>query len=154
LVVERLIRERLSSVEPSEWSLIGKDHRLLSAGKLDELLEFIVQALRRSSQVEEEFEEIGRMSRGFWKAVHGKASPGGMVPETSACVASLFELFRQTADTLVSFSGSLEEANERMASGALDQSDTVTRTTSTVEALSDKIDRISQNAENAAEACD
>ena len=53
-----------------------------------------------------------------------------------------------------SYSTSLEEANERMGSGAVDQSDTVSRTTSTVEALSDKIDRISQNAENATEACD
>ena len=40
-----------------------------------------------------------------------------------------------------------------MASGAADQSDTVERTTTTVEALSDKIDRIAQNAEDAAEAC-
>ena len=41
-----------------------------------------------------------------------------------------------------------------MASGALDQSETVSQTTTTVEALSDKIDRISQNAENATEACE
>jgi twitching motility protein PilJ len=41
-----------------------------------------------------------------------------------------------------------------MATGATDQSETVSRTTSTVEALSDKIDRISQNAENATEACE
>ena len=41
-----------------------------------------------------------------------------------------------------------------MASGATDQSETVSRTTTTVEALSDKIDRISQNAENATEACE
>ena len=63
-------------------------------------------------------------------------------------------MFRQTADTLIRYASSLEEANERMASGALDQSETVSQTTTTVEALSDKIDRISQNAENATEACE
>ena len=41
-----------------------------------------------------------------------------------------------------------------MASGAVEQSETVAQTTTTVEALSDKIDRISQNAEDAAEACE
>ena len=48
----------------------------------------------------------------------------------------------------------LEEANERVASGAHDQSEAVSRTATSVEALSDRIDRISRNAGEAADACE
>ena len=41
-----------------------------------------------------------------------------------------------------------------MASGAADQSEAVTRTASAVEALSEKIDRISTSAEEAVRACE
>ena len=48
----------------------------------------------------------------------------------------------------------LEEANERVASGAHDQSEAVSRTATSVEALSDRIDRIARNAGEAADACE
>ena len=48
----------------------------------------------------------------------------------------------------------MEEANERVASGAQDQSEAVSRTATSVEALSDRIDRISHNAGEAADACE
>ena len=48
----------------------------------------------------------------------------------------------------------LDEANERVASGAHDQSEAVSRTATSVEALSDRIDRISRNAGEAADACE
>ena len=153
-VLERLVREHLAAVESTGWGLPGQAPDPIGDGTLNDTIDLVRQALRRARQVEDENEDIGRMTRAFWTAVHGKGNASAPAPDARTCVASFFEMFRETADTLVRYSSSLEEANERMASGAVDQSDTVTRTTSTVEALSDKIDRISQNAENATEACE
>ena len=61
---------------------------------------------------------------------------------------------RQTAIEIHRDASSLEELNERVASGAGDQSEAVARTASAVEALSEKIDRISTNADEAARACE
>ena len=69
-------------------------------------------------------------------------------------VLALLEEFRQTAAVLVRDCAGLDEATGQIASGAVDQAETVSRTTSTVEALSDRIDRISQNADDAAQACE
>jgi len=154
MVMEKLVREHLSATEPSGWGLPDREPDPIGEGKLNDTLNLVRQSLKRARLADEETEDIGRMARAFWTAVHGKADPPAPVPDTRTCVASFFELFRQTADTLVHYSSSLEESNERMATGAIDQSETVSRTTTTVEALSDKIDRISQNAENATEACE
>jgi twitching motility protein PilJ len=153
-LLERLVRDHLAAIEASAWSLPGQQPEPIGEGALHDTLDFVRQALRRARQVDEESEDIGRMARAFWTAVHGKSAQPTPLPDTRTCVASFFEMFRQTADTLVRYASSLEEANERMASGAVDQSETVSRTTTTVEALSEKIDRISQNAENATEACE
>jgi ABC-type transporter Mla subunit MlaD len=61
---------------------------------------------------------------------------------------------RQTAAHMNGELSSLEEANERVASGANDQSEAVARTATSVEALSERIDRISRNAGEAADACE
>jgi twitching motility protein PilJ len=68
-------------------------------------------------------------------------------------LVAVLDAIRRTAALLLREAEALQEVNKKMASGAADQSDTVDRTTTTVEALSDKIDRIAQNAEDAAEAC-
>ncbi len=154
IVLERLVREHLSAAESDSWQLPGQGPDPIGEGQLNDTLQHVRQTLKRARLADEESEEIGRMARGFWTAIHGKANPPVPTPDTRSCVSSFFDLFRQTADTLVRYSDSLEEANERMASGAIDQSETVSRTTTTVEALSDKIDRISLNAENATEACE
>ncbi|MFO0888391.1 MAG: methyl-accepting chemotaxis protein [Isosphaeraceae bacterium] len=57
-----------------------------------------------------------------------------------------------TAASIHRDAASLDDLNERIASGASDQSDAVARTASAVEALSEKIDRISTNAGEAAKA--
>ncbi len=50
--------------------------------------------------------------------------------------------------------GALGEVTRKMAAGALDQTDNVEQTTTTVEALFDRIDRISRHAEDANSSCD
>jgi ABC-type transporter Mla subunit MlaD len=154
MVFERLVRDHLAAVDESVWGIPGQEPDPIGEGALNDTLGLVRQSLKRARELEAESEEIGRIARTFWVAVHAKSGSPPPAPETRACVAAFFEMFRQTADTLVRYSSSLEEANERMASGAVDQSETVSRTTTTVEALSDKIDRISQNAENATEACE
>jgi twitching motility protein PilJ len=74
--------------------------------------------------------------------------------EVGARLPSLLDRLRQTAIAIHHDASSLAEVNERVASGAADQSDAVGRTASAVEALSEKIDRISTNAEEAAQACE
>ena len=74
--------------------------------------------------------------------------------EVGARLPAVLDRLRQTALAIHRDASSLEELNERVASGAADQSDAVARTASAVEALSEKIDRISQNSEEAALACE
>jgi twitching motility protein PilJ len=62
--------------------------------------------------------------------------------------------FRRSAAQINRDVLALQEANERVASGAQDQSEAVSRTATSVEALSDRIDRISRNAGEAADACE
>jgi methyl-accepting chemotaxis protein len=62
--------------------------------------------------------------------------------------------FRRSALQINRDVSALEEANERVASGAHDQSEAVSRTATSVEALSDRIDRIARNAGEAADACE
>ncbi len=67
---------------------------------------------------------------------------------------SFLDQFRRTAAQINRDLSALEEANERVASGAHDQSEAVSRTATSVEALSDRIDRISRNAGEAADVCE
>ena len=152
-ILERSIQYQLSSAGAGGWGLPGAAEDELG-GAVGRTLAVIRGSLRKAKELEVENESIGRTARAFWSAVH--ATPGGAAAplDTGSCVAGSFALFRQTAEVLVRYAASLEDANERMASGAVDQTETVARTTSTVEDLSEKIDRISQNAENATDACE
>jgi twitching motility protein PilJ len=73
---------------------------------------------------------------------------------TAGSLRSLLDRLRQTALPIDRDLSALEEANERVASGAQDQSEAVSRTATSVEALSDRIDRIAQHAGEAADACE
>jgi ABC-type transporter Mla subunit MlaD len=153
LSLERPLRDSLAALGRNTPGLPSHAPPPLGDAELDNLLESAQESLRRARQVEADVAEVERMARTVWAAVVGKPDATNPGTEARRCVAGLVELFQQTAETLRRCSSSLEEANERMAQGALDQTETVARTTSTVEALSDKIDRISQNAENATDAC-
>jgi twitching motility protein PilJ len=153
LSLERPLRDHLAALGGNALGLPSHAPPPLGDAELDELLATAQESLRRARQVEADVAEVERMARTVWAAVHGKPDATNPGTEARRCVAGLVELFQQTAETLRRCSSSLEEANERMAQGALDQTETVARTTTTVEALSDKIDRISQNAENATDAC-
>ena len=154
LTLEQPLREHLSLLGGTNPNATTHGLPPLGHGELDDLLEGVQLSIRRAWRIENDVSEVERMARSVWAAVHGKPDAANPAPEARRCVAGLVELFQQTAETLRRCSASLEEANERMAQGALDQTETVARTTTTVEALSDKIDRISQNAENATDACD
>jgi twitching motility protein PilJ len=80
-----------------------------------------------------------------------RAGAGG--DSSAQPLLDFLDRFRRTAARIHRDLRALEEANERVASGALDQSEAVSRTATSVEALSDRIDRISRNAGEAAEAC-
>jgi len=120
----------------------------------DEAIEGLRQALVRASRLQAESEAIERLARTFQAT--GQDPPDGSRPTPSGRLgcSGLHEKLQEFATLLVRNAVALEEVNDRMASGAIDQSDDVARTTTTVEALSDKIDRISQHAEDAAEACE
>jgi twitching motility protein PilJ len=118
---------------------------------LDELFDALAQTVRGAERGGPETDEVERMARSLWAAVHGPSDPQ---TDSRQCVAALLDLFRQAPGALRVHAASLEDANERTASGALDQSETVARTASTVESLSEKIDRISRNAEEATGACE
>lgn len=125
----------------------------LGHAELDELIGTMRQSLSNLRRLQLEGSELERLTRASWAALQG-GDPSGSKSSAKQCVIGLLEELRQTTAQLVRHAAALGEANERVASGAVDQSETVARTTFTVESLSDKIDRISQNAENANEACE
>jgi methyl-accepting chemotaxis protein len=150
-ILEERFREHLVALEQTDMTLPGPAIAPFGIEELDDLMDSVRESYWRTRQSAADSDEVGRLARSLWISVHGKNGP---TPESARCVGDLIDLFRQTADSLRRHASSLEEANERMAHGAVDQTETVARTTTTVEALSDKIDRISQNAENATEACE
>ena len=67
-------------------------------------------------------------------------------------LTELLESYRRSSESVLEGADGLDLAIHRIASGAVDQSQTVERTTTTVESFAEKIYRISMNAESAAEA--
>jgi twitching motility protein PilJ len=149
--LEERVREHLVALGQIDLTPSGSPVTPFGIDELDELVESVRSTLARTQASESDSDQLGQTARALWGAMHGKSAP---VPDSPRCITGLFDLLRQTADSLRRYATSLEEANERMAHGAIDQTETVARTTSTVEAISEKIDRISQNAENATGACE
>jgi twitching motility protein PilJ len=138
---------------PAEDGL-GLPHARFGHPELDELLDSMKQSLGSLRRLQVENLELERLTRSSWGTLQGGEAAAGPKGTARQCVVGLLDELRQATAQLVRHTVALEDANERVASGAIDQSETVARTTFTVESLSDKIDRISQNAENANEACE
>jgi twitching motility protein PilJ len=126
-------------------------------GYLDAELKRLHERLDRARKLQHDLGKAERTARQFYASMNGSGvAPGKelVLAEVGARLPSLFDRLRQTALAIHQDASSLGEVNERVASGAADQSDAVGRTASAVEALSEKIDRISANAEEAAQACE
>jgi len=126
-------------------------------GALDAELARLHEYLERARRLQHDLGKAERTARMFCASMNGSGSPAGkelVLAEVGARLPSLLDRLRQTAIAIHHDASSLGEVNERVASGAADQSDAVGRTASAVEALSEKIDRISTNAEEAAQACE
>jgi twitching motility protein PilJ len=137
-------RRDLSAEPPAALELCG----------FDQAIDSLRQVLVRASKVQAESQLIERFARAIQTAA--PHNPDDSHPGSNGRTRglSLQESIQAFAALLIRNARAIEEVNDRLASGAGDQSDAVGRTTSTVEALSDKIDRISQHAEDAAEACE
>ena len=126
-------------------------------GFLDAELARLDEYLDRARRLQHDLGKAERTARMFCASMNGSGSPSAkelVLAEVGARLPSLLDRLRQTAIAIHHDASSLAEVNERVASGAADQSDAVGRTASAVEALSEKIDRISTNAEEAAQACE
>jgi methyl-accepting chemotaxis protein len=117
--------------------------------RLDRPLEALGQTLDRLRLTQAHFDEVECLARSLW---HAEVEPISTNSEPRGSVLGLLAEVSATADRLSGDAQALNNATEQIASGAMDQSETVARTTTTVEVLSDKIDQISQNAEAATEA--
>jgi twitching motility protein PilJ len=117
----------------------------------------IREGIEKAKQLEKEFCRVERVARTFLASVNGSAfaTRTELAPaEVLTKLPAVLDRLRTTAAAIHKDASSLDELNERVASGAADQSDAVARTASAVEALSEKIDRISVNADEAAKACE
>jgi len=108
-----------------------------------------------------EHNETERVARQFWAAMNGPGGsgeclerPGAAGNGTTHSLAVLLDDFRRSAVQIDRELSALEETNERVATGAAEQSEAVSRTATSVESLSDRIDLISHNAGEAADACE
>ncbi len=124
---------------------------------LDGELARLHERLQQASRLQYELGKAEHTARVFCASLNGSGSPAGKeisMGDVGAKLPGLLDRLRQTAIAIHQDAASLGEVNEHVASGAADQSDAVGRTASAVEALSEKIDRISTSAEEAAQACE
>jgi twitching motility protein PilJ len=129
----------------------------LGHATLDAGLAALEDALGDAAAMREAYTRSERTARLYWASLHesgGTIKPEDALSEVGARLPAVLDKLRQSALAIHQDASSLEDLNERVASGAADQSDAVTRTASAVEALSEKIDRISQNADEALRACE
>jgi twitching motility protein PilJ len=149
--IERLVAARVAALDPTGEHAAGATPAEPTGwAELDSALGGVGQALKRLAGGRAELEEFERLINSV-VASTGDAFPAGAAGARQGLQALLGELGR-AAGTVVEAAGVLGEATERIASGASQQSGAIVRTTTTVEALSDQIDRISRNAEEAAES--
>jgi hypothetical protein len=150
----RKVIEHLAHLDPSSAEHPSSTPTPIGLAGLDETLTAARQSLERSSRRQVEFEQVEHLTATLRTlGLPGEPNSSGGEPGLRDRLVAILDAFRRTATTLLRDAEALQEVNGKMASGAADQSETVDRTTTTVEALSDKIDRIAQNAEDAAEAC-
>jgi twitching motility protein PilJ len=172
LAAERLLRDAAACLaavvadgdegeEPGRGSDGDRPVTGLGSGAFDRRLSQLREALDRSRRVRAEHEGVLRLARRLRAAMEGPGAGEGTVgtiepdiEETAGSLRVLLDRLRQAAGPISRDLSGLEEANERVASGAQDQSEAVSLTATSVEALSDRIDRISHHAGEAAEACE
>jgi twitching motility protein PilJ len=171
LAARRLLREATACLATLEDGAgPGSTPRGRGRSRTDPVLGFesfdagiahLSEILDHSRWIQAEYDGADRLARRLWASMNG--SPGSTSSSgrlelaakgTSQPLSILLDRFRQTAVQINQDVSALEEANERVASGAGDQSEAVSRTATSVEALSDRIDRISHNAGEAADACE
>ncbi len=134
---------------------------VLGSAAFDAWVAHLYDLLAHLRRVQSEYAGAERLVRRLGETMNG---PGGSKEYTGRSesgadgaaqpLLSFLDQFRQSAAQINRDLSALDEANERVASGAHDQSEAVSRTTTSVEALSDRIDRISHNAGEAADACE
>jgi twitching motility protein PilJ len=124
-------------------------------------MEHLHDLLDRSRRAQYEHAGVMRQVRQLQTAMTGPWGSDGLSarpePDRDGAAESLQVLLDQLRRAAVPINrdlSGLEEANERVASGAQDQSEAVSRTATSVEALSDRIDRIAQHSGEAADACE
>jgi twitching motility protein PilJ len=152
--INRRVIAHLIHLDTARGDLITAPPEPLQLDGFDDAVDALRQTLARASRLQAESDAIERLVRTFQTAVQGSSEPALLPSDGRLVRVGLPDLLQRFAGLLVRCAAALEEVNDRMASGAADQSDAVARTTTTVEALSEKIDRISQHAEDAAEACE
>lgn len=152
----RRAAESLSGLT-SEGTAAGPVHApVVDNGRFDVAVQHLEAELAKARQARVELSKMERTTTGFLASSGFAAiSPRGIdAPELGTRLSAVLDRLGQTATEIYREASSLEELNERVASGAGDQSDAVAHTASAVESLSEKIDRISTNADEAAKACE
>jgi ABC-type transporter Mla subunit MlaD len=134
---------------------------VLGSEDFDAWMAHLHEVLDRSRRVQAEHAGVLRLAQQLQAAMTGPGAAGGSSARpgpdregTAESLRILLDQFQQTAVPINRDLSGLEEANERVASGAQDQSEAVSRTATSVEALSDRIDRIAHHAGEAADACE
>jgi methyl-accepting chemotaxis protein len=134
---------------------------VLGAAAFDAWVAHLYDHLAHMRRVEAEYASAERLVRTLGKTMNGprgsKEHAGSLGSGGDGAAQPLLfflDQFRRAALQINRDLSALEEANERVASGAHDQSEAVSRTATSVEALSERIDRISRNAGEAADACE
>ena len=172
LLAERLLRDATACLaaladqghdpEPGGHGRDGaRPVPVLGSEAFDAWIAHLHQDLDHSRQVQAEHAGALRLARQLQAAMTGLGAENGLAGKAgrdqegaAQPLRFLLDQFRQTAVPINRDLSALEEANERVASGARDQSQSVSRTATSVEALYDRIDRIAHHASEAAEACE
>ncbi len=134
---------------------------ILGSDIFDAWIAHLRDLLDHARHTRAEHAETERVVRQFWTAMNGPPKPsewlegpGAIGNGTTQPLAVLLDEFRRSAAQINRDISALEETNERVASGAADQSEAVSRTATSVESLSERIDVISHHAGEAADACE
>ncbi len=168
----RLLRDATASLavlvddgdDPEGWGDPADDASsppALGSEPFDACVARLREIVVRSRRVEAEHAGVLGLSRQLQAAMTGRDGADGAAgrPEpirggATESLRILLDQSRRAAASIDRDLSGLEEANERVASGAQDQSEAVSRTATSVEALSDRIDRIAHHSGEAADACE
>jgi methyl-accepting chemotaxis protein len=160
----RLVDSLRSIRRPGEIDDKGDEIDPLRVGheELDSELARLHDQFARLLQIQDESDRVERTARDVLAAIQfggtelgSQGHPGDGASPSSAVpsLATLLERFQQSAIRIQQGATQLDEANERVALDAIDQGEAVSKTATTVEALSERIDHISLHAEEAAGTC-